>query len=69
MMTTVTNDFQLTDYGSVWLLEPLSDEAKEWCKQFLPVDTTRWGNAYVIEPRYVNPIAAGIVGDGLTIGR
>jgi hypothetical protein len=49
-------------------LRPLNSAAKEWMDEHLSMEnpeTQFWGDAIVIEPRYVGPIVDGIVGDGL----
>ena len=63
-------DFKLENHGSLFLLRPLSVAAKEWMQQNLPVDspeTQFWGDAIVIEWRYVDAIVDGIIGDGLVL--
>jgi hypothetical protein len=63
-------DFKLENHGSVFLLRPLSSAAKEWMQLNLPVDspeTQFWGDAIVIEWRYVDAIVDGIIGDGLVL--
>lgn len=60
-------DFTIADHGSLWLLFPWSDAAKEWTEAHLPEDALRHGKSIVIEPRYVEDIVTGIVDDGLTI--
>jgi hypothetical protein len=63
-------DFQLENHGSLFLLRPLSSAAKEWMQEHLPVDepeTQFWGDAIVVELRYVTPTADGIIGDGLVL--
>jgi hypothetical protein len=63
-------DFELQNCGSLFLLRPLNSAAKEWMQGHLPVDspeTQFWGDAIVIEPRYVTPIVDGIIGDGLVL--
>jgi hypothetical protein len=65
-----TPDFVLENHGSLFLLRPLNSAAKEWTQDHLPVDspeTQFWGEAIVIEPRYVAPIVDGIIGDGLVL--
>lgn len=59
-------DFEFFNHGSLFTLDPVTEAAVEWCNEHLPEDATRWGNAYVIEPRYFGPIAEGIVADGLS---
>ena len=63
-------DFKLENHGSLFLLRPLNPVARNWMSENLPVDepeTQFWGDAIVIEPRYVAPIVDGIVGDGLVL--
>lgn len=63
-------DFQLENHGSLFLLRPLNDAAKNWMDEHLPVanpETQFWGDSIVIEPRYVAPIVDGILADGLAL--
>jgi hypothetical protein len=63
-------DFEVQNHGSIFLLCPLTDSAREWMNEHLPVDspeTQFWGEAIVIEPRYVAPIVDGIIRDGLVL--
>jgi hypothetical protein len=63
-------DFKLENHGCLFLLRPLSSAAKEWMNQNLPVDSSEtqfWSEAIVIEPRYVDAIVDGIIGDGLVL--
>jgi hypothetical protein len=64
-------DFRLENHGSLFSLRPLNASAKEWMAEHLPMDkpeTQFWGEAIVVEPRYLAPIVDGIVGDGLVLG-
>jgi hypothetical protein len=66
----VAPDFKLENHGSPFLLRPLNSAAKDWMSEHLPTDnpeTQFWGDAIVIEPRYVAPIVDGIIGDGLVL--
>ena len=63
-------DFNLENHGSLFLLRPLNSAAKDWMNEHLPMDNPKthfWGDAVVIEPRYVAPIVDGIIGDGLVL--
>lgn len=63
-------DFELENHGSLFLLRPLNSAAKGWMGEHLPMDdpeTQFWGNAIVIEPRYVTTIVDGIIADGLVL--
>lgn len=61
-------DFLFVDHGSVCILTPLSESAGEWVEAHIAADAQTFGPGVVIEPRYVDPILAGITDDGLTIG-
>ena len=63
-------DFTLENHGSLFLLRPQTDRAREWMSEHLPVDnpeTQFFAGAIVVEPRYIGPIVEGIVGDGLVL--
>jgi hypothetical protein len=60
-------DFEVQDEGTIVLLKPVSDEAKEWGESHIDQEAERWGVAYVIEPRYLADIIEGIVNHGLTV--
>jgi hypothetical protein len=63
-------DFEVSNCGSLFLLHPLNPTAKAWMQEHLPVDspeTQFWGEAIVIEPRYLEPIIEGILADGLVL--
>jgi hypothetical protein len=62
--------FELENHGSLFLLRPLTSAATEWMQENLPMDspeTQFWGEAIVIEPRYLEPIIEGILADGLVL--
>lgn len=60
-------DFELSDQGSIALVRPLTDAARDWCAGYLgDDDTMMMGDAYAVEPRYAVDIAEGIYEAGLT---
>lgn len=61
-------DFSVSNHGSILLLHPRSEAAKSWVEDNLPEDRQEWCGAVVVEPRYLDNIARGIVDDGLSIG-
>jgi hypothetical protein len=63
----VAPDFFVRDEGSIFLLEPLTDDAREWAKEHLPADATYWGDSVVVEHRYIRDIVVGIRRDGLVV--
>jgi hypothetical protein len=60
-------DFVCENHLSLFLLRPLTPAAFDWIKENLPLDRLTWGNATVIEPRYVWPIILGIQDSGLSV--
>lgn len=61
-------DFTITNHGSLLLLRPTTDEAKEWVEEHLTHPETQFfGGAVAVEPRYIQPIIDGIEDDGLTV--
>jgi len=59
-------DFICENHGSIFLLRPVSPAAFVWIEENLPDDRLTFGNATVIEPRYVWAILLGLQDDGLT---
>jgi hypothetical protein len=59
-------DFVCEYHGSIFLLRPISSAAFAWIEANLPDDRLTFGNATVIEPRYVWAILLGLQDDGLT---
>jgi hypothetical protein len=62
-------DFLLENHSSIFLLRPISPTAFAWIEEHLPPDRMTFGNAVVIEPRYVWAILAGLQDDGLVVTR
>jgi hypothetical protein len=60
-------DFGVANHGTIFLLAPYSEAAREWCKNHIPADAQTFGDSIVIEHRYIQPIARGIVEDGFDI--
>lgn len=61
-------DFTLNYQGTISLLRPVSEAAKEWVEDHLPSDRQYFGPSVVIEHRYVDDIINGIINDGLEVG-
>lgn len=68
--TSKTCDFVVT-LGSVCLLTPISDEARDWVNDNLGPDNgyQPYYPSVVIEPRYLSDILDGIKNDGLKVVR
>lgn len=67
--TEVGPDFFCDNHGSIFLLRPVSQSAHSWVEEHLPSDRLTFGNAVVVEPRYVWAILRGLQDDGLTVSR
>lgn len=62
-------DFRCENHGSLFLLYPLTQSAHSWIEEHAPSDVQWFGNAAVIEHRYVWTILVGIQDSGLTVVR
>ncbi len=58
-------DFRCENHGSLFLLFPLTQRAHSWIEEHLPEDVQWFGNAVVIEHRYIWTILDGIQDAGL----
>ncbi len=61
-------DFAITHHGTVSLFYPLTDKANDWLRLYCPPDGEHqyFGEALVIEHRYVSNILELAIRDGLT---
>ena len=66
-MTHAQHDFIVSNHGSIYLLEPLTEAGRQWSDDHLPDDAQMFGNAVVVEHRYIEDIVLGIQDDGLTV--
>ena len=60
-------DFRVANEGNIFLLRPVSKAGKEWVTEHLPDDVMMWGEAAVVEHRFIGDIVEGIQGDGLVV--
>ena len=60
-------DFLLQDEGTIAVLFPLTTAAEAWVEEHLAADAIYWTSGVVIEHRFVAPIVAGILDDGLEV--
>jgi hypothetical protein len=63
------HDFICENHFSIFLLRPVSPSAFAWIEDHLPPDRLTFGNAVVIEPKYVWVILVGLQDDGLVVTR
>ena len=63
-------DFTLQDEGTIVILHPCNDAAREWIDEHLYTEqTTWWGGGIVVEHRYVQDTIDGIGDAGLDVSR
>jgi hypothetical protein len=55
------------DLGSICLLQPLTDAAREWLDEHVDPDAQWLGPSLAIEARYVEPIVEGMRAEGLLV--
>jgi hypothetical protein len=60
-------DFFCENHGSIFLLRPASPAAHSWISEHLHQDRMTFGNAVVVEHRYIWAILEGIQNDGLEV--
>ena len=62
----MSEDFELQNEGSLYLLRPLTVQALEWLDEHIEQNRQMFGTAVVVEHRYIADIVRGITGDGLS---
>lgn len=60
-------DFTVRNEGTIFLLTPNTEAGRQWATDNLPSDAQTWGNAVVVEHRYIADIVEGIQADGLVV--
>ncbi len=60
-------DVRVANHGSIWLLTPQTDAARQWVADYLSPDTQMFGEAVAVEPRYVHDIVTGMRDEGLVV--
>jgi hypothetical protein len=62
-------DFRCENHGSLFLFYPLTQSAQFWIEQHFPEDAHWFGNATVVEHRFIWTILNGIQNHGLAVSR
>jgi hypothetical protein len=60
-------DFSLADFGTVWLLTPITASANEWASANLPENFLRWGGGIAIDHRLIDDLVDAIGAVGLCV--
>lgn len=64
----VERDFKVEDNGTIVLVIPQSDAAKQWVEANVHSEPWQWyGPALAVEPRMVEEIMEGALNDGLSV--
>jgi hypothetical protein len=69
-MTTATKnapDISVSNHGTIFLFQPLTEAAKEWINLHVPSDATYFAGSLCVEHRYAYDLAEGMANDGLTL--
>lgn len=64
---TIEVDVFLENYGSIWLIRPISPRAQKWLDENISPDHQTFSGAVVCEPRYLEPIATAMAVEGLVL--
>jgi hypothetical protein len=63
-----TADFSVQNEGTIYLLQPHTDAAREWISEHLTIESWQmFVSALVVEHRYILAIVDGIKADGLEV--
>jgi hypothetical protein len=60
-------DISIENHGSLFLLQPLNENASDWLHEHVAEDAQWFVSALVVEPRYVADIVCGAIADGLKV--
>jgi hypothetical protein len=63
----ITPDISVNNHGTIFLFEPLTEAARGWIVENVAGETQWFGSALCVEHRYAYGLAAGMVGDDLTL--
>lgn len=61
-------DVSVQNEGSVILLTPNTEAARDWIDENISSSSTWWGKALVVETRYAGPVIEGMQRAGLVVG-
>lgn len=61
------SDANVVNHGSIVVIVGVSAAGKCWLEEHLDQEGQRWGEGYVVEPRYVQDIVDGMRDEGLDV--
>jgi hypothetical protein len=59
--------FNVEDLGTLILIRSLTDDVAKWLKENVADDAHWFGNALVVEPRYLTPLVEGMFEEGFAV--
>lgn len=65
MITEIEIDFEIDYHGSILVVRPVTEAAKEWTDISIDPTAQWWGQGFVVEPSYVCNLIVGIEEAGL----
>jgi hypothetical protein len=60
-------DIRGENHGSLYLLQPLTEQASDWLHQHVAENAQWFAWALVVEHRYISDIVRGAIAEGLTV--
>lgn len=64
-----TTDFSIYDEGSVVVITPLNDDARDWIEENVQSEGWQWlGHGLCVDHRMAGPLVDGIASAGFTFG-
>jgi hypothetical protein len=66
-MKTIKRDVRVTNHGSIFSVELQTRRAKKWWQDHVN-DGLEFGNAKIVEHRYISDIVNGMLEDGINVG-
>ena len=61
-------DFSIVNHGSTVQFQPLTQSARDWVSENLPLESRQWlDSTFVIDHRFADPIICGIADNGFSI--
>lgn len=61
-------DVEVSGSGTMYLVTPLTDAAKQWVEENVPLESWQWlGRSFGVEHRYIGNLVEGMLGDGLNV--
>ncbi len=60
-------DVRIAHHGSLSMVRPLTDAARQWIDDNVGGETSWFGGALAVEPRYLDNLIDGMESDGLVV--